>query len=647
MSTARHELLSREQPPWLFAAALVTTLPHVLQQPWWLSAFSALLFAWAGLLWRKDRRLPGRWLLLTLALAGTLAIAAEFRTLLGREAGVATLVLFMAMKLLEMRSRRDATVVIMLGYFLLLTHYFHSQDIPTGLWLLFAMWIVTAAQIRLYAGTMPVRENLRQAASLAVQALPFMLVLYLLFPRISGPLWGLPEDAFTARSGLSDNMAPGNIANLVRSGEIAFRVRFDTQVPPRQQLYWRGPVLESFDGSTWRQSATRLAPETIEEAGPHVAYETTLEAHGQRWLLALDAPVALPAGINMDGRLTALAARPVESRQRHRLTAAPMHRFNVIESPTSLNENLRLPDGRNPQTRELALRWKQQASQPADIVGAALRHFREEPFHYTLQPALLGREGIDDFLFRTRRGFCEHYAAAFVVLMRNADIPARVVTGYQGGELNPLDGFLVVRQSEAHAWAEVWLEGQGWVRVDPTAAVAPDRIERGIVDALPLGEPLPAFLQARGDWLRDARHRWEALNNAWNQQILGYDTNRQRELLSRFGFNADWRTLATALGLACALILLIVTAWALRRRVHPPPAIRLWHRAQRRIGLHCAPGETPLAFASRVRAMDPALAACFDPVVRQFLLARYAPEDKTCLAALAAAVNRLPRRRIA
>ena len=647
MSTARHELLSREQPPWLFAAALVTTLPHVLQQPWWLSAFSALLFAWAVLLWHEDRRLPGRWLLIALALAGTLAIAAEFRTLLGREAGVATLVLFMAMKLLEMRSRRDATAVVMLGYFLLLTHYFHSQDIPTGLWLLFAMWIVTAAQIRLYAGTMPVRENLRQAASLAAQALPFMLVLYLLFPRISGPLWGLPEDAFTARSGLSDNMAPGNIANLVRSGEIAFRVRFDEQAPPRQQLYWRGPVLESFDGRTWRQSPSRLAPEGIGEIGPRVAYETTLEAHGQRWLLALDAPVALPAGVTTDGRLTALAARPVESRQRHRLAAAPTHRFNVIESPASLNENLRLPDGSNPQTRELALRWKQQASQPAEIVGAALRHFREEPFHYTLQPPLLGREGIDDFLFRSRRGFCEHYAAAFVILMRNAGIPARVVTGYQGGELNPLDGFLVVRQSEAHAWAEVWLEGQGWVRVDPTAAVAPDRIERGIVDALPLGEPLPAFLQARGDWLRDARHRWEALNNAWNQQILGYDTNRQRELLSRFGFDADWRTLATGLGLVCALILLIVTAWALRRRVPPPPAIRLWHRAQRRIGLHCAPGETPLAFAARVRAVDPALAARFDPVVRHFLLARYAPEDKTCLAALAAAVNRLPRRRIA
>ncbi|WP_341742903.1 DUF3488 and transglutaminase-like domain-containing protein [Azonexus hydrophilus] len=647
MKSSQPDPLSREQTPWLFAAAVVTTLPHTLQQPWWLSAFGALLFAWAFLLWREDRRLPGRWILLALVVAGVAAILADFRTLFGREAGVATLVLFMAMKLLELRSRRDATVIVMLGYFLLLTHYFHSQDIPTGLWLLFALWVVTAALVRLQAATMPPRENLVQAGSLLAQALPFMLVLYLLFPRINGPLWGLPADAFTGQTGLSDSMAPGNIANLVRSGEIAFRVRFDEALPARQQLYWRGPVLESFDGRTWRQSTRPANPERIEELGPRIAYEMTLEAHGQRWLLALDAPVTLPAGANLDGRLAALASRPVEKRQRLRLSSSPAYRLNTAESPLSLSDNLRLPANNNPQTRELARNWQAQANDPAEVIALALRHFREEPFHYTLQPPLLGRDGIDDFLFRTRRGFCEHYAAAFVVLMRNAGIPARVVTGYQGGEMNPRDGYLVVRQSEAHAWAEVWLEQRGWIRVDPTAAVAPERIERGIVDALPAGEPLPAFLLRHGDWLHDLRHRWEALNNAWNQHILGYDTQRQRDLLSRLGFAVDWRQLVIALGLACALILALVTAWSLRQRIRPAPEIRLWHRAQRRIGIHCAPGETPLAFAARLRAADPALAARFDPVVRHFMLARYAPDNPNSLAALAAAVKRLPRRRIA
>jgi len=494
---------------------------------------------------------------------------------------------------------------------------------------------------------MPPRENLVQAGSLLAQALPFMLVLYLLFPRINGPLWGLPADAFTGQTGLSDSMAPGNIANLVRSGEIAFRVRFDEVPPARQQLYWRGPVLENFDGRIWRQATRPASPERIEELGPRIAYEMTLEAHGQRWLLALDAPVALPADAKLDGRLAALAPRPVDKRQRLRLSSSPAYRLNTAESPLSLSDNLRLPANGNPQTRELARNWQAQANGPAEVIARALRHFREEPFHYTLQPPLLGRDGIDDFLFRTRRGFCEHYAAAFVVLMRNAGIPARVVTGYQGGEMNPRDGYLVVRQSEAHAWAEVWLEKRGWVRVDPTAAVAPERIERGIVDALPAGEPLPAFLMRHGDWLRDLRHRWEALNNAWNQHILGYDTQRQRDLLSRLGFEVDWRQLIIALGLACAIVLALVTAWSLRQRIRPAPEIRLWHRAQRRIGIHCAPGETPLAFAARLRAADPALAARFDPVVRHFLLARYAPDNPTSLAALAAAVNRLPRRRIA
>ena len=647
MSTAQPEALARDVPPWLFAAAAVTTLPHALHLPLWLSLLTGLLCGWAAWLWWQDRRLPRRWLLLPLAVAGSIGIVADFGTLLGRDAGVAMLVMLMAMKLLEMRSRRDAMVVIMLGYFLLLTHYFYSQDMPTGLWLLLSLWLVTAALIRLHAGTIGIRENLRYAGLLAVQALPFMLVLYLLFPRISGPLWGLPQDAFSGKTGLSDSMTPGSIANLVQSGEIAFRVRFDDAPPARPQLYWRGPVMEHFDGTTWRQSRQRRAAENIQPAGPTIGYETTLEAHSQRWLLALDAPVTLPDGASLDGRLSALAQQPLETRQRFRLAAATAYRFNAEEAPAVLRDNLQLPPNSNPQTRMLAESWRQQAVQPERIVALALRHFSTEDFYYTLQPPLLGRDGIDDFLFRSRRGFCEHYAAAFVVLMRSAGIPARVVGGYQGGEMNPRDGYLVVRQSEAHAWAEVWLANRGWVRVDPTAAVAPERIEQGIANALPFGEPLPAFLQVRADWLRDIRHRWEALNNAWNQNILGYDARRQRELLSRLGLpDADWRSLAIALGVACTLVLALITLWTLHHRRRVAPELMLWHRALRRIRVDCAPGETPLALAARVGNSNPELAADFAAVVHHFLLARYAPENPEHLAALRAAVARLPRRRI-
>lgn len=646
MSIAHADLLSRTQPPWLFAAALVTILPHVLQQPWWLSGLSLLLFAWSALLWHGNRPLPNRWLLFMLMLTGLAGILAEYHSIFGREPGVSMLVLFMAMKLLEMRQRRDASVVVMLGYFLLLTHYFHSQDIPTGLWLIFALWVVTAALIRLQAATIPWRDNLQRALVLLLQALPFMLILFLLFPRVSGPLWGLPADAFSGRTGLSDSMAPGNISNLVRNGEIAFRVRFDDDLPQRRDLYWRGPVLEHFDGLTWRQSTRALPAVRIEDTGIRLGYETTLEAHGERWLLALDAPLSVPEGASIDGRLAVVAAQAVQSRQRFRLVSAPAHRFNVTESPAAIADNLLLPSERNPQTRALALRWQAQATSPEQIIETALRYFREEPFHYTLQPPLLGREGMDDFLFRSRRGFCEHYAAAFVVLMRNAGVPARVVTGYQGGELNPRDGFLVVRQSDAHAWAEVWLSGRGWVRVDPTAAVAPERVEQGIVQALPAGEPLPTFLQLDGRWAQGLRHRWEAMNNAWNQHILGYDTRRQRDLLSRLmGFDIDWRGLALTLGMACLLLLIALTLLAVRRQAGTAPELRLWHRAQRRIGVHCQPSETPLAFAARLRASDPRLGSRFDPVVRSFLLARYAPDNPRHLADMIKAVQRLPRRR--
>lgn len=646
MSQKHDASLSREQPPWLFAAAIAATAPHALALPPWLTAFAVVLFAWAGWLWWEDRRLPGRWVLLVLTVAGNLAILAEYRTLFGREPGVALLVMFMALKLLEMRHRRDAVVVVMLAYFLLLTHYLHSQEIIVVLWLIVALWLVTAALTRLHAGPIERRDNLRLAGTLLLQSLPLMLVLYLLFPRISGPLWGLPADANTGRTGLSERMNPGSIAELVSSGEVAFRVRFDGAPPARRLLYWRGPVLEDFDGTSWQRSPRRLPAEVVQADGPEIAYETTLEAHGQRWLLALDAPLTLPEGASRDGRLAVLAAQAIDSRQRFRLRAATAFRFNPQEAPATLADNLRLPTAGNPRARALAREWQQQARAPAELVDLALRHFNREAFHYTLRPPLLGRDSIDDFLFRSRRGFCEHYASSFVFLMRAAGLPARVVSGYQGGEFNPLDGYLVVRQSEAHAWAEVWFAGRGWTRVDPTAAVAPERIEQGIASALPAGEPLPAFLLERADWLRDLRHRWEAVNNAWNQYILGYDGERQRQFLSQLGFaNVDWRLLATLLGIAGSGVLAAILLLNLWHRPRVDEARRLWRRAQRRIGLNCAPQETPLAFAERVRRTDPALAPAVDAVVRHYLLARYARTDPEHLAALRAAVNRLPRRR--
>ncbi|WP_234086593.1 DUF3488 and transglutaminase-like domain-containing protein [Azonexus sp. R2A61] len=633
--------------PWLWLSALAATAPHAIDQAGWLNAFAATLLALvAWRWWRHAGPLP-RWLPPLIALSGGTGIWLTFGTLFGREAGVALLVLFMAMKFLELRSKRDAMVIVALGNFLLLTHYFQNQDILTGLWLLFTFWLLTASLVRLHGGPDDWRANLRQAGMLAIQAVPFMIALFLLFPRIDGPLWGLPADAHAGRTGLSEDMAPGSIAQLARSDEIAFRVSFAGPIPPRARLYWRGPVLENFDGRRWLRHPRQAPVARVIAEGPGIAYESTLEANQQRWLMALDAPLAWPASARLDSRLSVVADKPLEARQRLRMQAALDYRFNVEEDPRTLAVNLALPAKTDPRTRRLAESWRNQAREPARIVALALRHFREEAFHYTLTPPLLGDNGIDQFLFETRRGFCEHYAAAFVVLMRAAGVPARVVTGYQGGEINPRDGYLTVRQSDAHAWAEVWLENRGWQRVDPTAAVSPLRIELGIAGALPPGEPLPPLLRLGSDWLRELRFGWEALNNAWNQQVLGYDTTRQRELLQRLGWpDADWRSLGLLLGGALSTLLALSAALILLRRPRPVPEIRLWHRALRRLRVDCAPGETPHMLLARLHEQSPHTAECLAPVVAAYIQARYGPPTKNTLADLRLAVDRLPRWRL-
>ena len=631
-TTSARALKTRPPPlehaaiPWLLAVALMTIAPHAGHQPGWLLALVAGALLWRVRLWQAHAALPGRWPLTLLAIAGSAGIAWEYRTLFGRDAGVALLFLFMALKQLEMHARRDALVVIMLGFFLLLTHYFHSQSIPTGLWLLCTTTVLTAALIRLHGGAQPPGRLLRYGGLLLLQALPFMLILFLLFPRIQGPLWGMPKDAHAGLTGLSDEMSPGSLNQLIQSGEIAFRVQFSGDAPPQNRLYWRGPVLEHYDGRTWRAAPaapatapaparTDAQPAGIEARSGAIPYTITLEAHNQRWLLALDLPLELPENVLLTPLLEARSQEPVVSRSRFRFASAVDFTARRKELPRLLKQALQLPPG-NPQARKLAASW-QKLGAPEAISNAALQLFHQEAFFYTLRPPLLGEQAIDDFLFGARRGFCEHFSAAYVFLMRAAGVPARVVTGYQGGEINPVDGYLIVRQSDAHAWAEIWVDGKGWLRVDPTAAIAPARIELGINAALPADDPLPALVRLDVDLLLGLRYRWEAINNHWNQWVLGYSPQRQREALSRLGFhNPDWRSMSAALAALCGAALLLVTAWALFQRRRLTPAQRLWRRFCQRLarrGITRAPWEGPLDFTARAARECPDLA----PLVRR------------------------------
>jgi transglutaminase-like putative cysteine protease len=628
----------------------MTAVPHAEHLPLWLSAAAGALLAWRAWLWQSNSRLPGRWLLVLLVVAGTAGIAWQFHTMFGRDAGVALLVFFMALKPMELRSRRDALVMVMLGYFLLLTHYFFSQSIPTGLWLLASATLLTATLIRLHGGVQPVGTIVRYAVLLLVQALPFMLILYVLFPRISGPLWGLPRDAYAGLTGLSDTMAPGSLNQLIQSGDIAFRVQFAGDSPEQSALYWRGPVLDDYDGLTWRARVlpqnSALAKPVIEASGTTYNYVSTLEASNQRWLLALDVPTRLPPDSDLSPSFELLARQPVRNRARYEVASSVRYRVNRVESARVLQQALILPANIDPRARALASEWRLQLGAADQIAQAALAMFRQEAFYYTLRPPLLGDQAMDEFLFETRKGFCEHYASAFVFLMRAAGVPARVVTGYQGGELNPVDGLMVVRQSDAHAWAEIWLDGRGWIRVDPTAAVAPSRVEKGITAALPEGEPLPFMLRLDSDLLRQMRNRWEAANNAWNQWVIAYNPQRQRDLLARIGFkDADWQGMVVTLSALCAAALLLVMAWTLYQRRANDPALRAWQRycaSLRRRGVQREPWEGPLDFATRVSRDRPDLGELTTLAAHCYADLRYGNGGAEELRELRACVRRLP-----
>jgi transglutaminase-like putative cysteine protease len=620
--------LSRVQVLWLLLAAAASLAPLVPHLPYWLGGLAVLILGWRGLLWWQGRGLPSRWIVILLAFAGIAGVFLAYRNVFGREPGVALLVLLLALKLMESKTGRDALSAVFLGYFLQLALFFDSQSPAVAAMTAGALVVITTALTVLNHDRQPWPAAMRRAALMLAQALPFMVLLFVLFPRVQGPLWGMPVDAYSGQTGLSDTMAPGTISQLSLSGAIAFRARFDVAPPPPPQRYWRGPVLTDFDGRTWSPGLPRFSQSLpYATSGAATDYTVTLEPHNKTWLFALDLPGRIPATglVSEDYQLVSRA--PIRSRLRYDMRSHPRLVAGADESSLRRQLALHLPREVNPRSRALAQEWRRDTADPEALTLRALGHFRRENFVYTLSPPLLGQHGVDEFLFETRRGFCEHYAAAFVFLMRAAGVPARVVTGYQGGEINPVDGYLVVRQSDAHAWAEVWVEDKGWLRVDPTASIAPARIEQGIASAVLDGDPLPMLVRVDMNWLRELRFRWEALGNAWDQWVLGYNPDRQRELLSRLGMtNPDWRTMSAILSLASGAVMLLLVGWSLRRHLARNPVQRAWQRLSRklgRIGLARHSWEGPLVYAERVAAARPRLAPQIDAIARDYAALRY------------------------
>lgn len=620
------DALERPQALLLCASLLATLLPHLPYLPVWLGPACIAVLA-AGT-WRLalHRPPPPRVLTLLLTLGATGGVAYTFHHFLGREPGTAILAAMLVLKLLESRSTRDAKVALFLSFFLQLSVFFTTQSLVVAAGALLATTLTLASFAALEAPALKGMRLARETLLLVFQALPLMLVLFVLFPRVQGPLWGMPSDSRTGLTGLSDSMSPGAFNELIASDEIALLARFDAPPPPPSQRYWRGPVLTLYDGTTWRPfPAHRNDHPDYQVQGRAYAYQLTVEPHGHPWLLALDFPG--PGSKQLyasDHRL--LSARPVDKRTALDLVSYPTTPTGLEESTGVLAAARQLPAAGNPRARALGATLKRDHPAPEARAAAAIDYFRRAGLQYTLSPGAIEQDTVDGFLFDTKRGFCEHFSSAFVFLLRASGIPARVVTGYQGGVFNAATSTLTVRQSDAHAWAEAWFAGRGWVRFDPTATAVPQRISQGLENALPSAD-LPLLMQPRMHWLRSLRNQWEGLNQRWNQWVIGYNTLRQRDLLAGLGLpDADWKDLSRLLALCGSALLVALFAWAMHGRQRLSAEQAAWATLCGKLaaaGLPRHAWEGPEAYGERAASAFPGMAEELRALAQAYADLRY------------------------
>ena len=622
-------LVTMRDLAWLIGSLLLVILPHILRAPWWLTLLTLCLYGWRFYYSLNRAPLPSRWLVIAVAAVTMLGVWMEYRTLFGRQPGILLLMLFSGLKLLETRTHRDAAAAAFLGYFLIITNFLYTQSIPAALLMAVALFAITATLIGFSAPNRAPRANFRTAALLLAHAAPAALLLFLLFPRVHGPLWGLPQDAYAGLTGLSETMSPGNLSSLAQSDAIVLRAEFDGDSPPQPLRYWRGPVMWDFDGRTWRMGPQTLAQFDAPAGGRATySYDVVLEPHNRNWLFALETAASLPDGARYTSDGQILSRSMVRTRMRYQVSSTIAPTSHVAEQQSLLRRALLLPVGFNPKATALAGEWRSASLSDDDILARAISFLRQGRYAYTLEPPLLGPDAVDEFLFATRAGFCEHFASAFVFLMRAAGVPARVVTGYQGGDLNPVDRIITVRQSDAHAWAEVFIRERGWVRVDPTAAAVPGRLESGLGRAVPEAQQ-PLMMRPELEWLRGLRYQWEAAAHKWNVWVLGYNPERQRELMGFIGMrDADWRSLTATLFTSLGIMTILLLLWSLRRLARPDPVQRAWRAFCRKLaarGVERAPSEGPRDFAERAARAMPGARRAILRIAALYITLRYGP----------------------
>ncbi|MBF0219354.1 MAG: DUF3488 domain-containing transglutaminase family protein [Gammaproteobacteria bacterium] len=623
-------------------ALLVVVLPHLLRLEPLLILFILAVIGWRLLVELRGWPLPQRLLRIALLGSGFALVLFSYHTLLGRLPGVALLTLLFTLKLVELRTLRDAMLLIFIGFFLMITNFLFDQSLFVGLYLFVTVLLLLTVLILLNhprATLKDLRHHLRLSGILMLQAAPLMLLFFLLFPRISAPLWSLPRDEAQAKTGVSDEMKIGDITHLADSQAVAFRVDFAHEIPPAGQLYWRVYILNLTNGRQWWRSpgatnAATLLPEAIDQQ--HLSYTVTLEPHRRNWLPALELPTQPPVGVDNPATLSddwqLSLSQPLQKRVRYQLTSATTTTQPAV-SPASLAAALQLPEGVNPRTIALGRHWATEGFHGQALVDHALQQIAQGDFYYSRNPPPLGRDAIDEFIFESKRGFCEHYAAALTTVLRAAGLPARVVTGYQGGERNPVGNYLIVRQSSAHAWVEYYLPESGWQRVDPTTVVPFERVENsGDLQRFNSVEPLPLSSEDLAWLARSLRHlnqNWDAINHNWNDLIIGFNRERQRQLLAKLGIN-QWSGERLMLSIT-ALVMLIwgaVTLPLLLNRRRLDAGQRLFAKFRRRLAQHgmtTQPHQTPQQIAATAALRWPQQQLLLQQIAEAFYRLRYRP----------------------
>ena len=657
----------------LLLAQVAVLAPHLFRLPIWVSIVGVVCALWRLLLYTGRGFYPSAVLKTLLVIISIGAILRDYGNLFSLEPIIALLITTFSLKLIEMKSRRDVFVVIFLAYFVAATHFLFEQSIVDAAYILLASILVTGALLALHETEDRPKPShaFLTAAKLIAQAIPLTIIMFIVFPRID-PLWSVPGAESSAKTGPSDTMSPGDISDLAGSSDLAFRVSFDGDTPAADKLYWRGLVFSHFDGRRWRPDAKKAAQMSWSDYVKSIKvdqtqlqtpinYTVTMEATKQPWLFALALAKSQTQTVLQGANFTLRSMYALDNRFQYSVTSWQDYKLEPILDGNRRAIETQLPMGFNPNSLRFAREQRTAAGSDKDYVNNILYHFNSEPFVYTIKPPKLGKHSVDEFLFGTQRGFCEHYASSFVFLMRAAGIPARVVVGYQGGEINPFENYLLVHEFDAHAWAEVWYPEKGWTRVDPTAAVAPERVESSINDVLSdelVGSSTIPFINLRElAMMRWARLRWDSVNYSWTKWVLNYDTELQMEVLQDWlGEVTAWKVTLLVL-LSGGAVLLLVALGLLRQKVkhrlHPIDRTYLRHaNALAKLGLERHKGEGAGSFAQRIAASQPGLADSAARIAHLYSSIRYntyagsgdvAADDKEALRKLRAEVSHFLR----